>query len=288
MGFLGFHIDLISLEGIYNDFVRDGPLEIFYPMIFSQDHLETFFSLVRNRQGSNDNPNAVEFASAFRKLLVCHPLTTSKDHNVISNATGILTISSREVRQRRSVNSVDAQSFEINCEGIMEQEIDSMQLYDQHLCAHLALCIEERMIKSFERSNKSSCLQCLEILKNGDERINSPLLAKKNKERCQPKKSTLQIVIFSNAVTKLIASNEQETHIQSVKKTICENLDMEELYTSSVFGHGGQNHKEKFVTQIVNTYLVFKSEKIGKRISDEERGVFIRSRLKAVTHLAGQ
>ena len=45
--FFGFYMDLISLEGIYNDFVLNGPLEEFYPFQFCQDHLETFFSLIR-------------------------------------------------------------------------------------------------------------------------------------------------------------------------------------------------------------------------------------------------
>lgn len=46
-GFFGFYIDFISLQGIYEDFVLNGPLTEFYPFQFSQDHLETFFSLIR-------------------------------------------------------------------------------------------------------------------------------------------------------------------------------------------------------------------------------------------------
>lgn len=288
MGFFGFYNDLVSLEGMYNDFVRNGPLEIFYPMIFSQDQLETFFSLVRNRQGSNDNPNATEFASAFRKLLVCHPLTTSRDCSVISNATGILTVSCKALNPKRSVTMAEIDSYEIDCEGIMENETDAMDSYDQHLCAFLALCIEEKVIKLMKRSTLASCLQCLSILMDGDERINDQLLARKIKECPQPKKSTVQLVIFSNAVMRAIKSVEQEIQIQSVKKTICNNLNMGELYTTSVFEHDSQNHKEQFIAQVVNAYVVLKSEKIGKRISDEERGAFIRSRLKALTHTSGQ
>lgn len=46
-GFFGFYIDFISLKGIYEDFVLNGPLTEFYPFQFGQDHLETFFSLIR-------------------------------------------------------------------------------------------------------------------------------------------------------------------------------------------------------------------------------------------------
>lgn len=46
-GFFGFYMDFISLQGIYEDFILDGPLTEFFPFQFSQDHLETFFSLIR-------------------------------------------------------------------------------------------------------------------------------------------------------------------------------------------------------------------------------------------------
>lgn len=100
MGFFGFLMNAISLNGIYKDFVLNGPLKVFYTMQFSQDHLETWFSLVRNSVGRNDNPNAIEFQSAFRKLLVCHPITTSMDQNCITDATKILTVSSRKPRSQ--------------------------------------------------------------------------------------------------------------------------------------------------------------------------------------------
>lgn len=46
-GFFGFYMNFISLRGIYEDFVLNGPLSEFYTFQFSQDHLETYFSLVR-------------------------------------------------------------------------------------------------------------------------------------------------------------------------------------------------------------------------------------------------
>lgn len=46
-GFFGFLHNFISLKGIYEDFIQNGPLEAFYTFQFSQDHLETFFSLIR-------------------------------------------------------------------------------------------------------------------------------------------------------------------------------------------------------------------------------------------------
>lgn len=38
----------------------------------SQDHLENFFSSVRDRGGHNDNPTAFQFMTAYKRLLVHH------------------------------------------------------------------------------------------------------------------------------------------------------------------------------------------------------------------------
>lgn len=46
-GFCGLYFDFISLWGIYEDFVLNGPLQEFDTFQFSQDHLERFFSLIR-------------------------------------------------------------------------------------------------------------------------------------------------------------------------------------------------------------------------------------------------
>lgn len=47
MGFFGFYYNFQSMEGIYEDFVKSGPLTQFFTFQFSQDHIETFFSLIR-------------------------------------------------------------------------------------------------------------------------------------------------------------------------------------------------------------------------------------------------
>lgn len=300
MGFFGFSVDAISLEGIYEDFVKNGPLEEFYTMQFSQDHIETFFSLVRNSQGRNDNPNTIEFRSAFRKLLVCHPLTTSADHNVISNATEILTVSSTAKKRPTPADSVESLELEleVDYEEIILNEIESMDPYNQHVCAYVALKIEERITKTMNRPNKNNCSECASVFAQND-KINDDLLAMKNNgfvQAQQPCESTLKIVIFSNALMKIMSSNDQGKRFDTVWKTIHGNLDIDDLYNGSNFEHNNveqqvgctSNHKEKFVIEVLKTLLTLKSEKIGQRITDEECGVFIRNRMKTKIHASGQ
>lgn len=77
-GFFGFYIDFVSLQGIYEDFVINGPLKEFYPFQFSQDNLETFFSLIRYFMG----PQCIK-SNCFRNcVFVCVSgvMSFSKEH----------------------------------------------------------------------------------------------------------------------------------------------------------------------------------------------------------------
>lgn len=293
MGFLGFASNVTSLKGIYHDFIQNGPLEFFYTMQMSQDHLESTFSLFRNQQGSNDNPNAIEFRSAFKKLLVCHPLLTSQDHNVISNATEILTVPSTIKKRTALANPVSIQEPELVIEmcydSLVADEMDSLDSYQKHMCAYMALLTEQNMSKQINRAHKSSCVLCFKVFSE-NEKIKDSLLAMKHvnhEEAEQPCKSTIAIVVFSNAVLKIHSSNAQ--NIAAACKVIGDNICINDLYNSSNFVHAkNKNHKVDFVHQVIKTFLTLKSRYVSKRITEQEAGPAIRNRLNAVIHLVGQ
>lgn len=290
MGFLGFYIDAISLEGIYLDFVQNGSLEEFCTKQFSQDHIETLFSLIRNSVGRNDNPNTIEFRAAFRKLLVCYPLLTSLGHNVISNASKILTVSS--AAKKRPPPAIPIQSefiLEVPYQEIIGEELAEMQPFDQHMCAFAASNTEQRVTRDLNRSSKSNCSKCALIFSQND-KISDALLAKKNirfAQIDQPCQSTLTLVIFSNALMKVVPSGINKDY-NSLGGAIYDNLNIDDLYTASDFEHNGEDHKEEFVRKVIFMFLTLKSESISKRLTDEQQGDLMRNRLKAYTHLSGQ
>lgn len=71
-GFTGFINGLESLfhMGKYLIFEIKDPLEYVLSFKLSQDHLETFFSLIRSRNGCCVNPTCVQFMAAFKALLM--------------------------------------------------------------------------------------------------------------------------------------------------------------------------------------------------------------------------
>lgn len=321
MGFLGFYFNVISLRGIYDDFILNGPLKQLHAFQFSQDHLETFFSLIRydifflkhtsqkkcyfllifrNQLGRNDNPNVIQFASAFKKLLIVHPVMTSRDHNVITNATGILTISSKNPKKplasaaQNQLETLEIE-LELSYEAVMMAEIESMDPYESHMCAYISLCIEEKFIQNTNQ-HRHKCSECAYVLITASDKINDELLAMKTtiaEKITQPSASTLKITIFCNAILKMIyVENQQGNNFNAVSKVIIENIDVNDLFEDFDLKHPDQDesngHKVEFITLLIKTYMTMKSQKIGKKISDEERGTLIRFRKKRAVIVKGQ
>lgn len=207
--------------------------------------------------GRNDNPNAVEFSSAFKKLLICHPLVTSVDHNVITNATGILTVSSHKVvKQVIESPGVEDQveELELDYEAVMLTEIQEAEPYEQHMWAYIALCVEENFIQN-TKNHKYKCSACADILLCEDEKINDELLSMKTREDGQiqqPSISTLKVITFANAVMKIYSDqHHSQNTLNIIRKSIIKNIDIDDLYNNDNFSHQGHeqvDHKEKFIS----------------------------------------
>lgn len=244
--------------------------------------------------GSNDNPNAVEFKSAFKKLLVCHPLLTSVDHNVITNATGILNVSSHS-RNKPLPPVVEDEviELEIDYNMVMITEIEFSDPYEKHMWAYIASCVENKFIKNTQ-NYKYKCNECADILLSRNDKINDELLAMKGEDVEQPSASTLKIIIFGGAVMKMFSKEQHSRHsVNAIRKSIVNSIDMDDVYNNDLFSHHGHEesahrHKEEFIDLMVQTFLTLKSYKICKKITEEEQGELIRHRRKRAVILLGQ
>lgn len=191
-------------------------------------------------------------------------------------------------------DSTEEIDLEISYEELMLNELKDMTSYDQHMAAYISLCIEQRMLQNIKR-NRYKCSDCAnEVLLAPVEKINDALLSMKP-ETEQPSASTLKIVIFANTVMKIVSKHRgQGNNFDIVLKSIFNNIDFDDLYQLVKFDqHDYQTskeygHKEEFIMEIIRTYMTLKSEKIGKKITDEERGERIRHKNKDAVHQAGQ
>lgn len=83
MAVFGLIVDTYSCPNLAKDLLEDidSNLEYFLPYKFSQDHLEMFFSCIRLQGGGNNNPNALQFRYAMRKLLYRNSVKPSINAN---------------------------------------------------------------------------------------------------------------------------------------------------------------------------------------------------------------
>ena len=95
-GFLGFLIAINNFKAMYLDLLLEKKsVEYFTGYKFSQDHIESFFSKIRSRGGFNKNPTALQFTSAYKRLIIHNEIKTSVNANCINyDSTKILTIPS--------------------------------------------------------------------------------------------------------------------------------------------------------------------------------------------------
>lgn len=108
MGFLGLINDMETFEKIYREYVEKGKMRYIMTYKFSQDHLEILFSCISSMGGFNNNPNAIQFSAAYKRLLHHNEIKSSAAANCIplDSYTNILTISSRKTVIRP--NYIDA------------------------------------------------------------------------------------------------------------------------------------------------------------------------------------
>ncbi|KYQ49628.1 THAP domain-containing protein 9, partial [Trachymyrmex zeteki] len=92
-GFLGFIVCLTNLFELFSVLKEKG---ISYLLTYklNQDHLEIFFSALRSKGGFNDNPDARQFQSSYKKLLVRHEIQASENGNCAINDVQMLFVSS--------------------------------------------------------------------------------------------------------------------------------------------------------------------------------------------------
>lgn len=209
---------------------------------------------------------------------------------MISNATGILTVSSvGKKKTPTAANKNQALDLEVCYEDIMLGEVDAMDQFDEHMCAYLSLIIEEKFYQNV-KNHKYKCINCVEVLKTDKNRIKDDLLQMKA-ECIQPTVGTFKIVIFANAITRMLSADSRQGNcFDAVQKVIEKNMDINDLYLKFHDVHEGEadGHKAEFVSEIVKTYLAMKSTKIAAKITEKEQGELIRRKRKRAVILAGQ
>jgi hypothetical protein len=87
-GFLGLSLCLKKMFKLF-DTLKPHGLTYLLTYKLSQDYLEKFFSAIRSREGFNNNPNALQFKTAYKRLLVRHEIKKIENGNCLFDGVEI-------------------------------------------------------------------------------------------------------------------------------------------------------------------------------------------------------
>lgn len=121
-GFLGFLICIQSLKHLFIMYVVSATPSLRYIATYrlSQDHLESFFGIIRRQGGYNNNPNTVQFKALYKRIFNHLELRSSFSGNciplehipiLVCSSSGILNINSSSGRRRAF--DVDGENFDV-------------------------------------------------------------------------------------------------------------------------------------------------------------------------------
>lgn len=250
--------------------------------------------------GNNDNPSASEFRARYRKLLVCKEIVYKNDFaNCITNDTGVLTVPATQSLKASSMNTTFTQSDVIRIDfDFFDVTNGQIEKFDEHLCAHTASLLENKIIANIKRCHKQECSECINVF-GENEKVQDDFFAAMKKSYSIPCQSTVSIIKATNKIFDILEETNESPQDRSyniILRTVMSALICEDLYSNSNFTlhcsskvkYPGLTHQEEFICRVVDEYMKLKSNKIGVRISEEERGVYIRHSYKKRVQEVGQ
>lgn len=251
--------------------------------------------------GSNDNPTVIDFKRVYRKLMVCHEIVYDGNKgNCITNETGILTVSSEIVPKPASSQYGRSKLIDlddVNYEEFINEELEKV---DEHLNACIASKVEQK-IEHMHQRQKNKCKLCLKVF-HENEKAKNKLLSRNARSTSenvenQPCEDTVKIIKFFNKLNDLLPDKGYD--FKAIVETCFFHLNPDSLFISTEFDDhieaemndiqsSPSSHKNNFIKEIIKCYANMKAQKIGRKITDEERGEYVRHTNRKNTHFAGQ
>lgn len=316
VGFLGYLIDIVSIQNIYQEYVEEKNWMIFFATHrISQDHLEILFGLIRKTCGCNDNPTMQQFEAALKKLSFQSDIrissrasvaniefndmstsTTTDSDNIVSN---ILTISSRRpklgedvylfddfqpIEENNEIETVASESHErLAIEDIEGANYLTDVLNDAGI-AYIASKLEEKLLSC----NQINCSYCKIMLEN-----NPKLDASKCLLRCKPCVGTFKLC-KSTATALKIYNDKHKNEKNKIISYVLSNNELESIYTHDF--HADQEardeHEEEhihfLIKYFIEGFIHEQKYKSAKSQTLDLQKSFSRQTNRKNTHFSGQ
>lgn len=292
MGFIGYIIDMRSLQLMYEKYVEREKFLYFIPTYFlSQEAVEIFFGKIRSCNGCDDNPEFVRFKAAYRKLLAIDSVFPSNKRNcdafqINSNPfSDILYVSSKRAlslpeEQEKNENIVLDEIAEVyqtmtDLYGAAESELtDNLRSFS---IAQMANLIEDKI------KDSDNCKHCVSVFDTCVKVEESFFTGKFSKKPCQ---STYIICKETDKFMKieLLKGN---IKYYTIYYTILNNIDIEQMFIQSDFKLH-PSHRLYLIRAIVDGYIQMKGLQLAKEATQTLHPTNPRYAYKKNVHFMGK
>lgn len=133
-GFIGLIIDLQNSIALAEQLFNENTIQFLLTCKLSQDHLETFFSLIRRMNGWNNNPSAKQFKASFRKVIYLANVSVPLSANCTpQDDTVLLKVSNESIRNEQEIIEHSVQQ---KADIDSEQDIENVIFMDHDYFKH--------------------------------------------------------------------------------------------------------------------------------------------------------
>lgn len=254
LGLRGFLVSLQSCLNIFEDLaINSHHLKFLSTYRLCQDHLEMFFGIIRSKGGFNDNPNVVQFKSAYKKILVRTELKAIETGNCVSlEQISILTQPSTNPNKIITETTYNFEQMEQSHDDDDDDSFDEalnfglpLEEYAQYIVAYIAGFIVRKLMK------KNSCATCHELLLGEKTNIFNSLIKKKDRGGLiYPSAGVVKVV--ENA-EKIIRDGRRQNATQIITM-LWEKTNYYSLFSSANSDHDSK-HVYLLIKSIVELYI---------------------------------
>lgn len=271
-GFIGLMINMKSALDLYEYLVNDTQILKYIPVYkVSQDHIELFFSAIRARGGFNNNPNAVQFRAAYKKLLIRAEIRDGGVGNCVPlEQVNILTCSSKnpvesinELTEKQSLVEIDEDHSDLY-ESYVEYIGTDLDEYSESVVEYISGFVTRKLSRSLK------CEKCVALL-SGEKNVDSLIWLKTRGGLKYAAKDVQDITKRTEKLVKplLRDKTKPENYYLYVFRFLTEFYNTHNIFCISNDPDHNANHRFLLIKSVIKVYLDIRFRYHGVKLNEK-------------------
>lgn len=263
MGFVGLIICLTNIFNLYHDVIANPDYNMTYILTYRllQDHIENFFSAIRNKGGFCNNPSVEKFESAYKNLLLHHQIREAETGNCAISDVMILSANDHSINKTNSICNLDTEDEKFDEDHELPENLAenlcSLGSYVEYIVSYIGGFIVSKLLR------RNICAKCKPyLLGDGKEESLFSNIKSKTGALKNPSKDVTKICQMAERIFRqFLPSTEMIIQPSFVSKVVLKtNVAIaEEVFTASAM----KEHylkKDQYIRQKLNKLILFKGQ----------------------------